>query len=115
MDTLTATNRKEIQDQILSFLAAGAQTADGALQERTRARLHQLVHNHFDGSPNQHSGERIDWRIIQRFFAHIFAQGTTAWARIGEELYDEMQYLHDPPPMKKNRNSAAKSQKTIHD
>lgn len=91
----TLTTRKELQDRILSFVAAGARTADGALQERTYARLDQLVRTHFDGSPNQRSFERTDWRIIQRFFAHIFAQGIS-WAHIGEELDDEIQYLNEP-------------------
>src|SRR6266568_9000396 len=101
MELLTTTLRTDLRDRVLSFLAAGAQAADGALQERTYTRLHQLVQNHFDGIPNQHSYERLDWRIMQRLFTHLFAPGTPAWARIGEELYNEMQYLHEPPPMRR--------------
>lgn len=100
-----ATSTKEIQDQILSSIAAGAQTADGVLQDRTYARLQQLVQNRFNGSPNEHSFERLDWRIIQRFFAYLFEQNS-AWAHIGEELYGEMQYLHEPPPLKRSHQPA---------
>lgn len=102
------TGAKEIQDQILSSIAAGAQTADGALHERTYARLQQLVQNRFDGTPNEHSFERLDWRIIQRFFAYLFEQ-ESGWACIGEELYGEMQYLHEPPPTRSPQPAYAKT------
>jgi len=104
MQTITTTSAKEMQDQILSLIVAGAQTADGALQERTYARLHQVVQNHFTDAPNHYSRERIDWRIMQRFFAFVFAQGG-AWASIGEELYAEMEYVLDPPPVKMRCNT----------
>ena len=112
MQTTTTTSTKELQDEILSFIAAGAQTADGALQERTYARLHHVIQNHFDGSPNQYSRERMDWRIMQRFFAHIFTQGE-ARARMGEELYAEMAYILDPPPVKMSPNPSTESPKAV--
>lgn len=97
MLTFTSTSTKEVQDQILSFISAGAQTADG-LRRRTWDRLHQVVKNHFDNTTNQHSFERIDWRIIQGFFSHLFAHGP-AWARIAEELYPAMEYIDEPLPI----------------
>jgi len=90
---------KEIQQQILSFLLAGVEQANGALQHRTYLRVHQLVQSHFLGCPNQHSAERLDWRVVQRLFGFIFSHGTPAWKRIGEELYDEMAHLDEPQPM----------------
>jgi hypothetical protein len=98
MKICTAANPKVVQE-ILAFVMAGAQSTDGALQQRTYARLHQLIQNHFDGAANRKSCERIDWRVIQRLFEFVFAHGTTEWRQIGEELYAEMQYVDDPPPV----------------
>jgi len=94
-------SESDIRERILLFLESGAKQATGGIEGRTHARLHELVEHYFEGSPNQHSYERIDWRIVQRLFSHIFAQGATekAWAPIGEELYGEMRYLHEPKPV----------------
>jgi len=96
MEICTA-NQKVIQE-ILAFVLAGTQSADGALQERTYVRLHELIENHFDGSTNRRSWERLDWRIMRRFFEYVFAHGTMEWTQVGEELYGVMHYLGDPPP-----------------
>jgi len=101
METIM-TGRKvedEIRERILDFLVTGEKQAAGALQQRTYAQLCLVVEHYFDGIANTHFYQRIDWRIVQQMFAHIFAQATAAraWDRIGEELYGEMQYLHDHP------------------
>ena len=108
------TSTNELQHQMLSFIAAGAQTADSALQHQTYARLHHVVQNHFTGFPNQHSRERMDWRIMQRFFAYVFAQGG-ACARMGEELFAEMQYILDPPPVMMSPDPTTESPIALHE
>jgi hypothetical protein len=96
MEICTAANRKLIQE-LLAFVVAGAQSADGALQQRTCVRLHELIQSHFDGSTNRHSCDRLDWRIMQRFFEYMFAHSTMEWTQVGEELYGVMQHLGEPP------------------
>jgi hypothetical protein len=90
-------NMVEIRETIVCFLTSGANHANGALQQRSYAQLQLIVERYFDGVPNEHSYARIDWRVVHRLFCYIFQQTTSdvGWKCIGEELYGEMEYLHD--------------------
>jgi hypothetical protein len=101
--TLSPTRDADIRRQLLSFLRADAERATGPLAERTYERLQRIVEQYFDGVSNHHSYDRVDWRIVHRLFSYIWqqdaAKNTQAWGQTGEDLYGEMRYLHDHPPI----------------
>jgi hypothetical protein len=90
-------NTAEIRERIVCFLTSEAKRANGALQQRSYSQLQLIVERYFDGVPNEHFYARIDWRVVHRLFCYIFQQRASevGWKCLGEELYGEMEYLHD--------------------
>jgi hypothetical protein len=91
----------EFQRGILQFLQGGAQGASGTLRGRTFEQLELVCRRHFDGATPKHIFGRIDWRVVHELFTFIWTQasedGRRHWAVLGEDLYGQMEYLHEGP------------------